>query len=961
MTAAVRKLPWSWNTPVLERAVAYLLAGWSAEKGALDLSTTLILVPTMEAGRRLKEALARATDARGSGAIVPWVWTPELALSPPLAAQPVASRLQCQMAWQRALEKLPLETLTALFPTLPEERGWRWQVELAQMLVELKSLLGAGGLTFAEVAERLERDTPRWKDLTRLESAFFKELADAGLNEPQSAKKDTALAPRLPEGIRTVLVLPAPDLPPLLSTWLQQCAARGHDVTVCLHAPPSLVDGFDETGRPLPSFWGENASPEVPLPQDHIHVCHDAATQAAKTLELIRAHAGQGRVAIGVGDPDSGAVLTEKLRVEGVRVFEPGGVPPTQTGLWHVLQQMQVLLSSDSWRALASLLRVPEVRQGLLGAAPDLTADDEEETAIKPPSSRLSLLAEADDFATQHLPVTLDHALELIDAGKTPALAQALRRMKALLAEMKRLPLTDAARALLLCFYGERLFVPNERRDHLLQSLGDAWLSACQEVQEEMPRFGLQAGPEECLALSLQIIQDRALSEPRGEVDLVLQGWLELLWEPAPHLIVTGVNEEHIPGIQTAHPFLPDKARESLGLPCQTTRFSRDAYLLRALAEMRAPQGSLHLLCGQWGERGDALRPSRLLLLCPDAELPDRVEHLFPKEESTEAVAEPPRTLLWRLRPRLVTPRVETLSPTRLRSYLNCPFRDYCTNELGMAPVDAAKRELDAMEFGTLAHHAFHQLALDPTAKQSTSEKEIADFLIEAARAEMHRRYGRQPAPLVSLQFEALLQNLRYAAETEAAQRQDGWQIHAAEMKIGNEAEATALRIEKARLRGKIDRVDRHERTGHLRLIDFKTSDKARDPREAHVSKVSARRKLQDSELWKTFEHAGETWLWQDLQLPLYAAALRHQGLRVETVGYFCLPKSVQETGILLWEDFSQTWEDQALSCAAEIVRRLREGRFWPPSDRAYAASYEELFLGDIEQTVEPISAPESR
>lgn len=960
MTAAVRKLTWSWNTPVLERAVSHLLEGWQPDKGALDLSTTLILVPTMEAGRRLKEALARATDAHDSGAIVPWVWTPELALSPPLASPTVATRLQCQMAWQRALEKVPLETLRALFPTLPEERGWRWQVELAQMMAELKSLLGAGGLSFAEVAELLERDTSRWQDLTRLESAFFKELAEAGLHEPQSSKKDTALAPRLPNGIRTVLVLPAPDLPPLLSTWLERCNAQGYAVTVCLHAPPALVDSFDGTGRPLTSFWGENANAEVPLPQDHIHVCHDATSQAAKTLELIRSGANQGRVAIGVGDPDSGAVLTEKLRMEGVRVFEPGGVPPTQTGLWHVLQQMQVLLGSGSWRALASLLRVPEVRQGLLGPEMSPPHDDADELPARASSSRLNLLTEADDFAVKHLPVTLDHALELIDQGETPLLAQALQRMKALLADMKQLPLTEAARTLLLCFYGERLFVPNERRDHLLQSLGDAWLSACQEVQEEMPRFGLKAGHEECLALSLQIIQDRALSEPRGEVDLVLQGWLELLWEPAPHLIVTGMNEEHIPGIQTAHPFLPDKARESLGLPCQATRFSRDAYLLRAMSEMRAHQGSLHLLCGQWGERGDALRPSRLLLLCPDAELPGRVEHLFPKEENAEAVAEPPRTLLWRLRPRLVAPHIETLSPTRLRSYLNCPFRDYCTNELGMAAIDASKRELNAMEFGTLAHHAFHQLALDPTLRQSTSEKEIADFLIETARAELHRCYGRQPAPLVSIQFEALLQNLRYAAETEAAQRQDGWQIYAAEMKIGSEPTTPALRIEDAVLRGKIDRVDRHESSGHLRLIDFKTSDKARDPREAHASKVSARRKLPESELWKTFEHAGETWLWQDLQLPLYAAALRHQGLRVETVGYFCLPKSVQETGIKLWEDFSRTWEDQALNCAAEIVRRLREGRFWPPTDRAYAASYEELFLGEVEQSVEPIGIPGS-
>lgn len=958
MNAAMQKLPWSWNTPVLEKAVAHLLDGWRPGQGALDLSTTLILVPTMEAGRRLKEALARATDAHGSGAIVPWVWTPELALAPPVRPVPLASRLQCQMAWQRALQKVPPEALRSLFPQLPEERGWTWEVEMARTLAELKSLLGAGGLAFADVAERLEMDAARWQDLARLESAFFKQLADAGLHEPQATKKETALCPRLPEGVARVLVLPAPDLPPLLSTWLSSCAARGTAVTVCLHAPPAMAGGFDEAGRPLPGGWGEAADHAVPLPQQHIHVCHDAAAQAAKTLELIHTRAGQGRVAVGIGDPDSGVVLTEKLRVEAVRVFEPGGVPPTQTGLWHVLQQMQALLRGGSWRAFASLLRVPEVRQALAMPGQEDAPEDATEPAARPQGAGLRLLEEADAFAARHLPVTLDHALELVDAAKTPALARAMREMRTLLAAMKRRPLAEAARELLMCFYGGRVFVPNERRDHLLHALGDAWLSACQQIQDELPRFSLEAGPGDLLALSLQIIQDQALSEPRGEVDLVLQGWLELLWEPAPHLIVTGVNEEHIPGIQTAHPFLPDKAREALGLPCQATRFARDAYLLRALAEMRADGGSLHLLCGQWGERGDALRPSRLLLLCPDDELPGRVEHLFPKEETSAHMAEPPRTLLWRLRPRLQAPAVEAISPTRLRSYLHCPFRDYCSHELEMSSVDASKRELDAMEFGTLAHHAFHKLALDPAVKLSTSRPEIEDFLIEAARAQMHHRYGSRPAPLISIQFETLVQNLRHAAEVEAAQRQDGWQIYAAEMKTGTDTGPDALRIEGALLKGKIDRVDRHEKSGHLRLIDFKTSDKARDPREAHADKLGPRRKLPDSDVWKTFEHAGETWLWRDLQLPLYAAAMRHQGLRVDAVGYFCLPKSVQETGIRLWENFDEAWEQQALECAAEVVRRLRAGRFWPPAERAHDQGYDEIFLGDILAAVEPLTAP---
>jgi ATP-dependent helicase/nuclease subunit B len=271
-----------------------------------------------------------------------------------------------------------------------------------------------------------------------------------------------------------------------------------------------------------------------------------------------------------------------------------------------------------------------------------------------------------------------------------------------------------------------------------------------------------------------------------------------------------------------------------------------------------------------------------------------------------------------------------------------------------MESVDTSKRELATTEFGTLAHHAFQQLFMDSSMKQSVKVAEIEEFLIEAARTEMHRLYGRRPAPLISIQFETLTQNLRYAAETEAAQRKDGWHILLAEEVFGDEKDATPLLIEGARLRCKIDRVDRHERSGHIRVLDYKTSDKARSPLEAHVTKIGPRKKLAEEDQWKTFQHShGETYLWTDLQLPLYAAALRLRGLEPQSVGYFALPKSVQETSVLLWDDFGDDWIDGGLQCAAEIVRRLRDGQFWPPARKAWEHGYDELFLGDIAASFE--------
>ena len=79
-------------------------------------------------------------------------------------------------------------------------------------------------------------------------------------------------------------------------------------------------------------------------------------------------------------------------------------------------------------------------------------------------------------------------------------------------------------------------------------------------------------------------------------------------------------------------------------------RFARDAYLLQALATCRARGGRLDLLLGKTSAAGDPLRPSRLLLRCPDAELPDRIAYLFRPAEVARANV--PWHRAWRLRPR---------------------------------------------------------------------------------------------------------------------------------------------------------------------------------------------------------------------------------------------------------------------------------------------------------------------
>lgn len=931
MSAMVQRLFWGWDAPVLEKATAFLCQDWDRAR-ALDLSSTLILVPNGEAGRRLREALARAADAAGTAAIIPHLWLPEQALLPQHCRFEAATPLQCQMAWQRALDRADLAALPALFPTLPEERGWSWLAETARMLGELKLLLGTGGLTFADTAAHpaMQRDAARWRDLAALEKTFFEELSRHGVADPQTLKRRNAGAPLLPEDVRRVVVLASPDLPPLLDGWIAGAAAQGRAVTVAIHAPQTWQHAFDAHGRPLPSHWGEDADVTVPVSDEQIHVERDPAAQAGRALELMRELVPQARAALGVCDAEAAGLLLEKLILEDARSFEPGGLPVQHEGLWHVLECFRALLAGGSWRAFAALLRVGEFRE-----------------AFMPPDTTTSkLLREADEFAAEHLPVSLGHALELPLDGRA-ALGSVMRATLHLIETLRRLPPSKAARMVMLKLLGEREFKPDAPGHRERTELAAEWLRITEELENEARRFGLQPRAEDAFTLSLETLSRARLAEPRGEIDLVLQGWLELLWEPSPNLVVAGLNEEHVPGIFISHPFLPDSARQALELPNQQTRFARDAFILAALAHQRARDGRLELLCGQWSEDGDALRPSRLLFLCDESMLPQRVARLFPKETDKPAPGEPARTLAWKLQPDWQPAPLPAISPSRLRDYLACPFRFYLSHTRRMHAVDASMRELDAAEFGRIIHLAFHRLFQDEGMRQSSHPGHIADFLEAAAREDVHFRFGRHPAPLVALQLESLVQRLRQAAAVEARNRQQGWELLQAELQIGTPEDTAPLFLDDTRLTGRVDRVERHA-DGSVRIVDFKTSDRADGPAKRHLKVLGPRSVTAEADEWRCFDlpHGGRA-MWLDLQLPLYAAAMRQRGLAVTRLAYFALPKSIQATTILEWETFDEELIDAALACAGEAARRIRQGVFWPPAPRSPDGSFDEMLLGD--------------
>ena len=242
----------------------------------------------------------------------------------------------------------------------------------------------------------------------------------------------------------------------------------------------------------------------------------------------------------------------------------------------------------------------------------------------------------------RHLPPDLAAARRHDPAN--PGLA-AMAELRAVLTTGK-FP-ANAAAALALIFGGRR-FSLVQPKDALAAEAAETWTQVMRETAAAAPKFtDVTTGEWWELALGLYGESKHYDEKPAGAVEL--QGWLELLWEDAPHLVVAGLNDGRVPDAVVGDPFLPESLRGQLGLKTNGARFARDAYLLQALAKCRAQGGSLDLLFGKTSAAGDPLRPSRLLLRCADAELPARVEFLFRPAES--ARPNPPWQRAWQLSP----------------------------------------------------------------------------------------------------------------------------------------------------------------------------------------------------------------------------------------------------------------------------------------------------------------------
>ncbi|MCC5786422.1 MAG: PD-(D/E)XK nuclease family protein [Phycisphaerales bacterium] len=890
------------DRPALVSACRWLIDRFGGDGrldlGRLDLSGVAVVTPGARAGRLLLGALVDACDSEQMELFPPELLTPgslaDRLLEP--AELPEAGGIARTVAWAEALRMVDAEILSPLVPHPPKHEdlgAWR---ALGEVLAQASSELASFGLTMQAAAERVEEAgkdpaPERWRAAAAAQRAYIELLEDRGLCDPELARIGRSV--RADHGLGAiVLVSPAE----LTADAERVIAEAGAPVWSLIAFDEGEAEAFDALGRPVLDRWADRP---CPLADDAIVFAEGADDQAERALvaiaELDPAPAPD-EIVIGTPDPQvTDALVLLSASVEGLRVHDARGLPIEATPPVRLLEAMRVYLLQRDQRSAADLIRHPEVERWLakelgLGRTERwLLALDRYLSTSLPPEDQ-----EGDERADQiEVLATVFGAvskwLEPLDA---PGATRGLR---------DRRP-DDLAQSILdalaeLYSDEHRAAWLKDRDLDALRQIAAACADLASCTHDEPP---LLMDAPDAIGLVLDALRGGAVREESGAGAVELVGWLELALDPSPVLVLTGMNEGVVPPGPRPHPLLNEQTRADLGLPGRRARLGLDAFRLHAAVSGRR---RVVAIAGRRDLAGDPLRPSRLLLIDEDASMAARVlrwaEHAPGDRRRIarrESGSSEPFCAPVLERP---TPPV-SVSVTAFKRFLESPYKFYLTDILRLDEADdRPQRELDALVFGNLIHGALEKFGLSDDRDDADPDRiELAlhAFFDEELAAEVG---SRLPAT-VRVQADLAKRRLSDFAERQAERRCDGWRIVHCEQYFKD----AALIVDGRRLiglRGRIDRIDRNDKTGEHAIIDYKTGQRVDPPGKTHVGRNG----------------------WKDLQLPLYRHLAKSiVGPGAPLLGYGRIGAKRKEIGFAFAEwDADELHEADLV--AADVAERI--------------------------------------
>lgn len=900
-----------------EKKLVDAVADWLIGKirvtayGAKTLSHLLVIVPTAQAGRSLRLTLAKKAAALGWGGILPpKVVLPFTIIAP--ADQSISEATEAEVSaiyLKFAAEKNPNKDKDAVFTEL-DHMADIWHILTSKGLVMRDVVTNEKARAVLEAA--MGNELERWEELARKEAEFFAFLKSKGLRhhaEAVSLAKSTA-AP-LPEGIEEIVLPALADPSYVLADVLEQFKNKVK-ITTLLHAEEKDAELFDEWGRPKEPKWiGKNHPILGDFSDEDIFSYPDSITLAEGLVkDFPKKDANLALPSLGLCDAELYTEVSAAFLNNGFELHNPERNRLVISSLGRLVKDLISAWRPGEdgleWNTFVSLLRSDDILKELKA-----------ENLIE---SRAAELEKIDKYQNEHIPGFVTSGFSLGSKALLKWLEEAREASS----------LSEYLRSMLEKIFTEKYF-------------GDAraekeFSEAAKCVRDIIASFEspsiktLDLSDSDIAALARKLLKSATYSLESDSSEVVkTEGWLELAWSSADKIALVGLHEGAVPDSVVGHPFLPNELREALGLTTNATRLARDSWLLKELVSSHRPH-SIRAYVSRTNGKGDICRPSRLLFLCEEAELPERVKNLF--GDSGELPLTPPREVSEKWRPNLlkeVPLRHNRLSSSAIDLYLASPLMYLLRYGLGMRDKYEDKKELDFNDFGSFIHHVLERYA---------KERKPLETLISEESA----RFGEHLTANLRLQHLAAKERLMRFAELQADWEREGWRVEAAEIPF----EVKPFEDLDVTIKGSVDRVDyrlAEDGEKEYRIIDYKSWD--------DFSKVGSHIKAQSEDEIKfadalnlpTIQKKNTRIRLKTTQLPLYGKCLealdpeKYKG-RISEYDYLVLAEDKIAT-------FSvKEFYEISLETAHKVIERILENRFTPmrPSEKSELYDFASLF-----------------
>lgn len=947
-----RRVFLGWHQPTLELVSDRLLQLNRENPGRFRRA--LVVVPTEESGRRLRERLAE--KAEGKALLVPRV-----CLSSTLTAAPdEAGSLETLSAWLAVLsEAAPEQNWPHLFPAPPhvfsgigEGGSVAWRLSTARQFLVLRHQLEQAGLSPSHVRKYLATPTAegmsipgeedeRWREMEVLFAAVDARLRAGGVRPAEEARQQALLHADWPGRSDLIILACLPRISLQTRRFLARLPREKGDIESWIFAPQAHADHFDDWGQPG-NFW-EHCS--IPVENSSLHVLPDARALAARAVRLMEGVPSDEAV-LGVCDAEMLPAIHTAFHMQGWPLYLPKGRSPLAADLARLPDELEAAVpgadaaphAGAGAAELGSLLR-----NTALQLACGLT-DAQQHDFCK-------LL---DGIEQKHLPAQASTLLDFLHRAQEQESRRAFAARYA--DRVSRLLHLLASPDTLRDALSELLEALSSLRTHT--NYDECVDDACQRLRELLSLLSGGLAPTSRAAifalLRLQFNSIRPPVTPRSATALDAHGWMELLFAPGRHVVLTGLHEGCVPEAPAADSYLPDSLRRQLGMDCNTRRVERDSYLLCSL--LASHPGEVSLLVARQRDDGSTISPSRLLTRCPDQPpeaLPRRVQRLFsamephssslPFERGRWLISAPdagvrslssppaqhlpsdglePISLVTGSLPNPWSQPEKSLSPSVLKGFLACPLRFWLKHLLRLDPNNTFvedKSALQASDYGSVLHDVLRDFAGDfPRLSPNDTTERLTLRAEELLDAHLRQLFGDSLPITLRPQRELMREKLRRFCRKHLRQLKEGWEVLALE----DEQLWTWRNIP---LTFRPDRIDRH-RDGSLRLIDYKTHKAP--PADKHLTKLDEKAAALCASYLPSLPlltRGKGVYRVTDVQLPLYAAWVQERYGSPPAMLYCNLPRTDGDV-VFNTFDISPEEENILLANAEEAARLIRSG-----------------------------------